>query len=198
MAQIPVTSYTPTTGAGNGEAFLLGSSLTSLNLLCQENGISQRAAYLQQQAKQKTDQEALKNFTVAANRVDAKGYLPWQPQLTSELPKVWDDLLKVGTDPRMNEYEKRIAQEKIITDRQAKQQITFEVEKKVNELRGALSDKRYKKKDVETGWFNGMSSTPVQDYDPKNLEKELENPRNFNPTEVVSQFIDALYEKREE
>lgn len=198
MAQIPVTPYIPTTGAGNGEAFILQGGMGSLGILREQDAIARRVREREAQAQQKREAQQLQDLQKVRLGLSDGGFLPYQPELETRKQAVFDEMVKVQMDPKLPDYQKKVGTEKILADYNSKATWTKQVEnrfKEVTQLSGR--DKRYNPAAVDKLLYSSLNDTngnrlPIAGFNPDVLNTVLENPDTFDKTAVAAAFLDEL------
>lgn len=198
MAQIPVPPYIPTTGAGNGEAFILQGGMTSLGILREQDAINRRVREREAQAKQKQEAQQIQDLQKVRQGLSDTGFLPFQPELDTRGPAVYSELLAVQTDPKRNALQKKLDTDKIIAARKGEVAWTKQVEdrfKEVTQLSG--KDKRYNPAAVDKLLYSSLndkdgSRLPITGFNPDVLNTVLDNPDTFDKTAVATSFLEDL------
>jgi hypothetical protein len=204
MAQIPVTNfnpYNPTNGAGNGEAFLLGSSLTPLNLIRQQSGINQRLAAKQAADRQKEQAQEVQALQKLRLRLTDKEFLPYQPELNARKQEIWGKLIANRENEKQTPFEQRLAEQKIMDDYNSAAKWTTGVEDRFKDI-VALSakDKRYNPAAVDAALYGSLNDAegnrlPIASFQPDVLNAILTRPDVFDRNEVAKQFLEDLSAK---
>lgn len=202
MAEVSFPSYNPVPqGVSNsGEAFVLQGGDKPLQTIQRLDALNQRNAARVAAAKQKQDQDDLRNF-VSGIKLDTNDFLPYSEELRARRDAVYPKAVQIYSDPNKSSIQKRAEAQQLTDTENAIIAKSNGVGKRVKELASAAgSDKRYAKGAMLPALYGALKDAdgnkiPLDDLDPESLDKVLENPDYYDTREVVNQYVDDLFKK---